>query len=162
MSSNKKSHTFSISHVINAPAKKVWAVIGEQYGEIEKYHPDITESKYNEGFTIGGEGSERVSYLNENKTKIAYEKQLNFDPENFSFTSQVIKFEGASMNPEGTFMKYKIEPINATSCRLLGEMGFQLKPAFLGWIFKNVLKNASQNHFMAIEHYVMANEPINK
>ena len=157
-----KSQKFRISRIINAPAEVVWKVVGERYGEIQKYHTEIVESYYAKGFTSGGEGVERISYLNENKTKVAFEKQVDFNPENFSFTSQVIEFKGAAMHPEGTYMKYKVEPINETSCRLSGDMSFCTKPAFLGWIFKNALKNISNKHFIAIEHFAITNEAVNK
>ncbi len=162
MSKIKKGQTFSISRFMNVSASKLWQVIGEKYGEIEKYHPDIFYSNYVKGFSSGGEGSERVVYLNESKTKIAYEKQLDYNPQNYSFISQSTKFVGAAMTPEATFMKYKIEPINEDSCKLIGEMSFRTNPAFIGWFFKSILKNTSHDHFIAIEHYTTTGVPINK
>ncbi|MEO0340161.1 MAG: hypothetical protein AAF242_13220, partial [Bacteroidota bacterium] len=40
----KKVQNFQVSHVINAPADKVWAIVGEDYGAIANSHPKIVSS----------------------------------------------------------------------------------------------------------------------
>lgn len=153
MANQKNGQTFSISRVMKSSSTVVWDVIGNRYGELEKYHPDVFASDYVEGHTAGGEGSERVVYLNKERSKIAHEIQLDFDPQKLFFRSQATKFSGAAMRPEQTFMKYKIEPIDDKSCELIGEMSFRTKPAFIGWIFKNGLKSMARRHFESIDDF---------
>ena len=61
----KKVQQFTVSRVIKAPANKVWAVVGEDFGAIAKSHPGIISSEYIGGTLKGGEGTERVCNLNE-------------------------------------------------------------------------------------------------
>ena len=42
----KKVQSFKLVHVIKAPAEKVWAVVGEDYGAIANSHPKIVRSDY--------------------------------------------------------------------------------------------------------------------
>ncbi|MEM9820398.1 MAG: hypothetical protein AAF985_04980, partial [Bacteroidota bacterium] len=65
----KKVKRFTVSHLINAPAEKVWAVVGEDYGAIANSHPKIVSSAYINGSLKAGEGAERVCYFNEKQTK---------------------------------------------------------------------------------------------
>ena len=139
---NKNNQTFTISRVIHSPIKSVWVVIGERFGEIEKYHPEVIKSEYAKGYSKGGEGVKRITYLNKRKTKMVVEKQINYDPENFSFISKAIQFKGAAMSSHDTYMKYRIEPIDEFSCTLIGEMSFKTKPAFIGLLFKNAMKKS--------------------
>ncbi|MEL7342871.1 MAG: hypothetical protein AAGM67_20470, partial [Bacteroidota bacterium] len=39
LQAQEKVQTFTVSHVIQAPADKVWAVVGEDYGAIANSHP---------------------------------------------------------------------------------------------------------------------------
>ena len=89
----KKAQTFTVSRIIKAPIEKVWAVVGEDYGAVANSHPGIISSEYTNGSLKGGEGVERVCYLNDKKTKATHEKQINYDPENYSFKAKVYQAE---------------------------------------------------------------------
>ena len=41
---DKKVITFSVERIINAPAEKVWKVVGEDFGAIANSHPKIVSS----------------------------------------------------------------------------------------------------------------------
>ena len=49
MAQTKKVQTFTVSHIIDAPAEKVWAIVGEDYGAIAYSHPKIVSSDYING-----------------------------------------------------------------------------------------------------------------
>jgi len=65
----KKVKKFTVSHVIQAPADKVWAVVGEDYGAIAHSHPKIVSSDYINGTMKAGEGAERDCNFNK-KNKV--------------------------------------------------------------------------------------------
>ncbi|MEL7535221.1 MAG: SRPBCC family protein, partial [Bacteroidota bacterium] len=89
LQAQEKVQKFTVSHVIKAPAAKVWAVVGEDYGAIANSHPKIVSSDYINGSLQAGEGAERVCNFNESGTKYLKEKQVNYDPANYTFTNQV-------------------------------------------------------------------------
>ena len=76
VSAQKKVQTFTVSHVIKAPAEKVWAVVGEDYGAIAHSHPKIISSNYVGGTLKSGEGAERVCNFNKKGTRYLKEKQV--------------------------------------------------------------------------------------
>ena len=94
----KKVQSFTVERTIQASAKKVWAVVGEDFGAIANSHPKIVSSEYNQGFTTGGENVTRTCNLNEKGTKYIKEKQVSFDPENYTFKVKVLK-SGKQMGP---------------------------------------------------------------
>ena len=70
----KKVQTFTVSHIIEAPSEKVWAVVGEDYGAIANSHPTIVSSNYINGSLKPGEGAERVCHFNDKGTRFLKEK----------------------------------------------------------------------------------------
>ena len=61
---DKKTHSFEVKRVINAPADKVWEIVGEQYADIANSHPGVVKSEYIGESTAPGEGCERVCFFN--------------------------------------------------------------------------------------------------
>lgn len=158
----KKTQDFTVSQVIKATAEKVWAVVGEDYGAIANSHPGIVSSDYISGSLQGGEGAERVCYLNDKETKYTHEKQVSYDPENYSFTAQVFAAEGIPMDPDYTSATYRVEPIDANSSRLVIEMKIRTKPAVLGAMAKGKFKKTMQDYTLAVMHHVMTGEQVTK
>lgn len=158
----KKSQSFTVSRVINAPADKVWAIVGEDYGAIANSHPLIVSSEYLHGSLKGGEGVERVCNMNDAGTKYTHEKQINFDPENYTFRAQIFHAEGIPMVPEVSFMDYKVEPIDGNSSKLVMTMNFRTKPAFMGAMAKGKMMKTIEGYALAVEHHVLTGQTINK
>lgn len=162
VNAQKKTQNFLVSHVINAPADKVWKVVGEDYGAIANSHPKIVSSEYINGSLNAGEGAERVCNFNEKGTQFLREKQVNYDPENFTFKNQVFQAGKFPVDPDNTFAIYKIEPIDDESCRFVFDMTYRTKPAFMGGLMKGNFKKLINDYALSIEHYVNTGEPVNK
>lgn len=158
----KKTQTFTVSHIINAPADKVWAVVGEDYGAIARSHPKIIESNYVNGSLQAGEGAERVCYFNEKGTRFLKEKQVNYDPENYTFRNQVFQAGKFPVDPEYTYAIYKVEAIDEHTSRFTFNMHYRTKPAFMGGMMKGSFKKLIEDYALSIEHYVNTGEPVNK
>ena len=158
----KKVQSFTVSRIIEAPAQKVWTVVGEDYGAIANSHPGIIASEYTNGSLKGGEGVERICYLNEKKTKATHEKQVEYNPESYSFKAQVYQAEGLPMDPDYTFAAYKVKPINANSSELIMEMNYRTKPAFMGALAKGRFKRTLADYLLAVDHHVRTGEKVNK
>lgn len=158
----KKVKTFTVTHVINASAEQVWAVVGEDYGAIANSHPKIVSSNYISGSLQAGEGAERVCNFNEKGTRYLKEKQVDFDPENYTFKNQVFQAGKFPVDPENTFAIYRIEPIDANSCRFVFDMTFRTKPAFMGGMMKGSFKKLISDYALSIEHHVTTGEVVNK
>lgn len=159
---DKKVLTFTVSHVINAPADKVWAVVGEDYGAIANSHPQIVSSEYINGSLAAGEGAERVCNFNEAGTQFLKEKQVNYDPENYTFRNQVFQAGKFPVDPEYTFAIYKVEPIDEQSSRFTFDMTYRTKPAFMGMMMRSNFKKLISDYAIAINHYVNTGEPVNQ
>lgn len=158
----KKVQTFTVSHVIQAPADKVWAVVGEDYGAIAHSHPKIISSDYLQGSLKAGEGAERVCHFNEKGTRYVKEKQVNYDPQNYTFKNQVFQAGRFPLDPDYTYAIYKVEPIDANSSRFIFDMNFRTKPAFMGGMMKGRFKQLIKDYAIAVEHHIQTGEKVNK
>ena len=158
----KRVQTFTVSHVIQAPAAAVWAVVGEDYGAIAYSHPKIVSSDYVNGSLEAGEGAERVCNFNEKGTRYLKEKQVNYDPENYTFKNQVFQAGKFPVDPENTFAIYHVEPIDENSSRFTFDMTYRTKPAFMGGLMKGNFKKLIRDYAIAIEHHVNTGEVVNK
>ena len=159
---DKKVHQFTIERIIQAPASKVWKVVGEDYGAIANSHPKIVSSEYNQGFITGGENAVRTCYFNEKGTKYLQETQLEFDAENYRFKVRMERTDGLPINADYSYGIYKVTPINDTSCTLAMTMVYRTKPAFLGGLAKGRFKKDIANYLLAVEHHVLTGENVSK
>jgi len=158
----QKVQTFTVSHIINAPADKVWAAVGEDYGAVANSHPRIISSDYVAGTLKAGEGAERVCYFNESGTRFLKEKQISYDPANYTFKNQVYQAGKFPVNPEYTYAIYKVIPIDANTSKFVFEMHFRTKPAFMGGMMKGNFKKLINDYAIAVEHHVNTGEVVNK
>ncbi len=158
----KKVQTFTVTHIINAPADQVWAVVGEDYGAIANSHPKIISSDYINGSLKAGEGAERVCNFNDSGSRYLHEKQVDFDPENYTFRNQVFQAGKFPVDPEYTFALYKVEPIDANTSRFTFDMTYRTKPAFMGGMMKGKFRKLIDDYALAIEHHVNTGEAVNK
>ncbi|WP_173021450.1 SRPBCC family protein [Lewinella sp. W8] len=158
----KKVQTFTVSHLIAAPADQVWAVVGEDYGAIAKSHPKIVSSNYVDGTLQAGEGAQRVCNFNEQGTKYLKEVQREYDPENMTFRNQVYQAGKFPVDPERTFAIYRVEAVDANTSRFTFKMTYRTKPAFMGALAKGSFKKLIADYAIAIEHYVNTGEAVTK
>lgn len=158
----KKRQTFTVEHLINAPADKVWAVVGEDYGAIANSHPKIVSSNYINGSLKSGEGAERVCNFNDKGTRFLKEKQVNYNPDEYTFKNQVFSAGKFPIDPENTFAIYKVEAIDANTSKFVFNMNYRTKPAFMGGMVKGNFKKLIRNYAIAIEHHVRTGEAVNK
>jgi len=158
----KKVQSFKVVHVIKASAEQVWAVVGEDYGAIANSHPKIIRSDYVGGTLAPGEGAERVCYFNESGSRFLKEKQVDYDPEHYTFKNQVFQAGRFPVDAENTYAIYKVEAIDANTSRFIFDMKFRTKPAFMGGLMKGKFKSLIDDYALAIEHHVATGEPVNK
>ena len=158
----KKVQQFTVSHIVNAPADKVWAVVGEDYGAIANSHPKIVSSNYINGSLKAGEGAERVCNFNEKGTRFLQEKQVNFDPENYTFKNQVFQAGGFPVDPEYTFAIYKVEAIDDNTSRFTFDMTYRTKPSFMGGMMRNNFQKLIADYALAVEAHVNTGVNVNK
>ncbi len=158
----KKVQNFKVSHIINAPADKVWAVVGEDYGAIANSHPKIVSSDYINGSLKSGEGAQRVCHFNEKGTRFLKEKQVNYNPEERTFKNQVFQAGKFPVDPELTYAVYKVEAIDAQTSRFVFNMTYRTKPAFMGGMMKGQFKKLVKDYAIAVEHHVKTGENVNK
>ncbi len=158
----KKVQSFTVSRTIHASADSVWAVVGEGYADVAKYHGGIVSSNYVNGSTESGEGCERVCNLNDEGTKYVKEKQLEYDPENRTFKAQIYSSSGVPTVPEYTNAVYKVTELDKHTSQLTIDMTYRTKPAFMGAMAKGKFKKIIGDHAAFVEHYVTTGEAVNK
>lgn len=158
---DKKVKTFQVTKVIPHSAEKVWSVVGEDYGAIANSHPKIISSNYINGSLKAEEGAQRVCNFNEKGTQYLKEKMVNYDPANFTFVNQVFQAGKFPVDPDLTRATYTVEPIDENSSRLVFDMQFRTKPAFMGGMMKNSFKKLIGDYFIAIEHHLSTGEDVN-
>lgn len=158
----QKVRTFTVSRTIAAPATKVWAVVGDDFGAIANSHPKIVSSNYVQGTLKSGEGAERVCNLNESGTKYVKEKQVNYDPANYTFTAQVYHVDKLPLDPEKNAATYKVNPVGDDKSELIFTMNFLTNPAFMGALFKGKFMKNIEDYLLAVEHHVLTGEVVNQ
>lgn len=147
----KKLQKLHTSAVVNVSAKQLWKVIGEDYGAIANITPHLVSSKYiDSSKTIGSEGCERVCKLNESGSKFIKEKMINYDPANMSFTNIIYQIEKLPL--ESSQAAYKVEAIDSVSCRIILDMQYRTKPAFMGRLAKGKFKKMTNDIAIYTEH----------
>lgn len=162
LQAQEKVQKFTVSHVIQAPAAKVWAVVGEDYGAIANSHPKIISSDYINGSLQAGEGAQRVCNFNESGTKYLKETMVDYDPVNYTFRNQVFQAGKFPVDPEYTFAIYRVEPIDENSCRFTFDMTYRTTPAMMGAMMKSNFKKLIADYAVAVEHHVNTGESVNK
>ncbi|MEL6841590.1 MAG: SRPBCC family protein [Bacteroidota bacterium] len=162
LQAQEKVQKFTVSHVIQAPADKVWAVVGEDYGAIANSHPKIISSDYINGSLQAGEGAQRVCNFNESGTKFLKEKMVDYDPVNYTFRNQVFQAGKFPVDPQYTYAIYRVEPIDENSCRFTFDMTYRTTPAMMGAMMKGNFKKLIADYAVAVEHHVNTGESVNK
>ncbi|MEL6917856.1 MAG: SRPBCC family protein [Bacteroidota bacterium] len=158
----KKTQSFTVSAIINAPADKVWKAVGEDYGAVAYSHPRIVSSEYINGSLKGGVGAERVCNFNEKGTKYLREKIAEYDPEKYTFTNRVYQVGKFPVDPELTFGTYTVEAIDESTSRITNTINYRTKPAFMGALAKGSFKKLVREYFIALEHHVNTGEKVTK
>lgn len=157
----KKVKTFRIEKVLNIPAAKVWAIVGEDYGAVANSHPKILSSNYINGSLQAGEGAERVCNFNEKGTQFLHERMLNYNPVAMTFTNQVFQAGKFPLDPEVTRAIYTVVDLGDGTCRLSFDMQYRTKPALMGSLMKSKFTGLIEDYFIAIEHHAKTGEKVN-
>lgn len=158
----KKTQEFKVTRDIQLSTDKVWKVVGEDYGAIANSHPKLVASEYAEGTLKAGEGAERVCYYNEKQTKYVKEKQINFDPDNYSFDVQIFHAAGLPLDEELSKGQYKLVPLTDSTCRFEFTMIYRTKPALMGVLAKKKFKKTIADYAIAVEHHAKTGIVINQ
>ncbi len=159
---DKKVQTFTTEHVINAPADKVWQVIGDEYADIYKSHPKIITSNYINGSSTSGVGAERVCNFNDSNSKFITEKITDYDPENYTMTIDIVRVKKLPINTEYSYAIQKVVPINPSTSKMVFTMYYRTKPGFLGGLAKGSFKKGIRDYAIAIDHYINTGERVTK
>ena len=159
---DKKVQNFKVSKVIQVPAEKIWAIVGEDYGAIAYSHPKIISSNYINGSLKAGEGASRVCNFNEKGTRFLKETMVNYNPSEMTFVNQVFQAGKFPVDPDLTRAVYRVKAINANSAEISFDMQFRTKPAFMGGMMKGAFKKLINDYFIAIEHHAKTGEKVNK
>jgi len=158
----KKVKSFEVERIIPQAAHKVWAVVGEDYGAIAKSHPKIIKSEYIDGTLKAGEGAQRICYFNESGSQFVKEKMINYDSENMTFLNTIYQTGKFPLDPENSSATYKVEPIDANTCKFTFNMTYRTKPAFMGGMMKGKFRNLISDYMVSVEHHLSTGEDVTK
>ncbi len=157
---DKAYKTVVASRVINQPADKVWALIGEDYGYIANTHPGIYYSNYEAGSVVGELNAQRVCNLNEKGTKVLHEQITNWDPINMTMTNRILEVGGLPLDPDNSLGVYSVIPIDEHTSELKMVFDFRTKPAFMGLMAKGKFKKLLANFLLGVQHHMATGEII--
>ncbi len=158
----KKVQTYSTSVTIQLPAEKVWNLISKDYGSVQNYADQILKSEYTKGFSQGGENSERVCYLNTEKTTYYREKMTNVDNQNMSFTNTMVEIGKLPIVPGISKTFFKVKLLTNESCELIAKSEYRTKPALMGVLFKSKFKGTMTDYLISVASYAKTNIPVTK
>ena len=158
----KKVKSIKMDKVLDLPAEKVWAVVGEDYGAIAYSHPRIIASNYINGSLQAGEGAERICLFNEKGTQFLKEKMENYDPEKMTFVNRVYQAGKFPVDPDYTKAIYKVEDLGNGKSRVSFDMEYRTKPSFMGGMMKGSFEKLIADYFIAIEHHIKTGEKVTR
>ncbi len=158
----QKVRSFTVERTIAAPASDVWQVVGEDFGAIANSHSVIVNSDYIDGSLGGGEGAERVCNMNESGTKYVHERQVNYDPVNYSFTAQIFHVGKLPLDPAHNQAVYQVIPLDHQTSKLVFTMNYRTKPALFGALFKGRFQKTIEDYLLAVDHHVRTGEVVNR
>ena len=161
-SAQKKAKSITLSYTINAPAEKVWEVVGEDYGDIYRSHPKVLTSNLINGSKKAEEGAERICNFNEKGTKYVKERITAFDSENYSCKIDVYEVKGFPLNTQYTHAIQRVIPIDDKTSKFEFEFHYRTKPAFLGGLAKGSFRKGLKQYVLSVEHHILTGEDINK
>lgn len=156
----QKVRTIQIEREYDIPAEKIWAIVGEDYGAIANSHPKIVYSEYINGSLKAGEGAERVCNFNEEGTQYLKEKMTQYDPENMTFVNTVYQAGKFPVDPEYTKATYKVVDLGNGRSKMVFDMQFRTKPAFMGMFMKSSFKKLLKQYLIAVEHHARTGEKV--
>lgn len=158
----KKVKKFVVERIIDLPADKVWKIVGEDYGSVAYSHPRIIESDYIAGTLKAEVGAQRVCYFNEKHTQYLEEKIISYNADEMTFVNQVSRAGKFPVNPEYTKAVYKVVDLGNGKSKLIFDMQFRTRPAFMGSMAKGKFKKLIADYFIAIEHHAKTGEKVTK
>ncbi|WP_353780145.1 SRPBCC family protein [Winogradskyella sp. 3972H.M.0a.05] len=158
----KKVQKISMSYTINAPASKVWEVVGDDYANIYKSHPKVITSNFINNSTSAQFGSERVCNFNDKGSKYIKERITEYDSENYSCKIDVYEVKGFPINSEYTYAIQRVIPIDDNTSTFEMEFHYRTKPGLLGGFAKGSFKKGLLQYAMAVEHYILTGEEVTK
>lgn len=157
----KGSQSFVVERIIPVPAAEVWRIVGDNFADIAKSHPQLSGSHYVANSPLSGEGCERICSLSADGEKYTHEKMIDYNPQDYSFKAEIIEAGGLPLETGASFMRYKVEPIDRQSCRLVLEMVYRTNPAFLGPLSKRKFRRNIEDYALAIQHHALTGEDVN-
>lgn len=157
----QRTNKITVKQYIPARVDKVWEIVGEDFGGIAKTNPHIVSSELINGTVKSGEGAERVCHFDFEGNQYIHEKQVDFDPENYSFKVKVFHVHGTPLQEEESFAEYKLIPKDANTCELIFSFQYVTNPFFLGDFLKPFMEDNLEDYLVGIQHYVLTGENVN-
>ena len=156
-----KYRTFEFTHQINASIDDVWAVMAEKFGEIHVTHHDFVNSDWVGSSEQGGEGAIRICLLDEDSSRYIKEKQINYDPENYSYSAQVIEGKGLPLATGYNIASYQLIKIDENNCEVRVSVKLRSDPPIFGKLFLGQYEDWLKDYIIGVHHYVLTGEAIN-
>jgi len=145
---------------MDVPAAKIWKIVTDDFGDVSKWHPEIVSSKITSEDSSIKSGLERFCDYSMNGKRWAKERLEDYDPENMSFTLNMLEVKDIPMDPEHCHAKYKVEDLGNGRSKLIVESHIRTKPAMLATFFVPFLKGAMKDMFLGISHHASTGERV--
>ncbi|MGB0850079.1 MAG: SRPBCC family protein [Bacteroidia bacterium] len=158
----KKTRSFTVNRVIQAPIDQVWKHVAEDFAGIAKAHPGLTSSHLDTGSVATGEGCTRVCYLDDKQKKYTKEVMSNVNASDYSFDAIIFAVAGLPLDETVSKGNYKLVKLSDNSCEIRFTMTFRTKPAFMGALAKGKFKSQLSDYLLAVDHYVTTGEEVHR
>lgn len=160
LSASDNFKTFTVTHVIQAPIDQVWEYLGEDFANVSQAHHGFVSSSFVDGTDQAGEGAIRICYLNDEQTRFIKERQINYDPEHYSYSAEVIEGNGLPLASGVNIATYQLAPIDENSCTLTIHVKMRTQPAIFNTLFSGKYQDWMEKYAIGLHHYVRTGETI--
>ncbi|PCJ96905.1 MAG: hypothetical protein COA50_06320 [Flavobacteriaceae bacterium] len=143
--------------VITKSHEKVWKTLYEDFGNVALFNPNIDNSNFIEGHTIGAEGAQRQCNVNENK--YVKESIINVE-EGKGFALVIDEAHGIPFNR--VYVEYQITALEMGKTKVVQHIYYRTKPALMGQIMKGKLGNSFESIIVGLKYHMETGDTVTK
>ncbi|WP_298542949.1 SRPBCC family protein [uncultured Aquimarina sp.] len=156
----KKVAFVDVQQEIDAPAERVWEIIGTNFANIADSNPDCPYSEWADGYHKAEVGAKRIMYMTDSRDKKYFVDEIaKYDPANYHITIEITNKKGfGTLNINYTWVNMDVEKISENKTLLKIRFHYLTKPKFLKGLAKGSMRKGFQKYAYGIDYHAETGE----
>ena len=149
--------TIEITRDLPYPAPFIFDRVFKDFAGIAKFHPGAADSGYVNPPTEPRDpivGDTRFVWFEEDGSKVAYERLVEYEPESMRMRFQICDTKGLPLDTANTYGTSWLEPISPAMTRFRMRFEYRTKPQFLAMFAERGIRDDLNEMVLGIESYL--------